>query len=148
MIHLKTFHPQLQKVKYSLLNLYLNFEYPFESGKVYDFILNNFKFQEKVSRGINIHIQLHKHSHSKNGQNFQKPYCKGDNDFYWINSRCKTFFLLLPESILVENGNIKTETQEGKKSFCYTLNTIKEKFGKYIFYYDNIDKELLFSLIQ
>lgn len=34
---------------------------------------------------------------------------------------CKRLFLLFPEGVLIEDGYIGTELQDGKKAICYNL---------------------------
>jgi hypothetical protein len=108
------------------------FQYPERTGLKNDFILNYKKVQEKVSQynhkyntyGIQVHMG-------------KKPYEKGQNDFYWFHFPDEKGFIVLPEQILINNGHIKTETQEGKRNFY--LNIHNQIYEEYIFDYNNLE---------
>jgi hypothetical protein len=121
-------------------------------GLVYDFKIGDKKIQEKVG-GIeyrnknNYHFTLVKNG-KINNQRKLIQYEKGDNDFYWLNCDNKKHFYLVPEEILIENDFIGNKTQ--KKVF--RVNPLNNKkyvwLNPYLFDYDNINKDLLLSILK
>lgn len=107
-------------------------------GLVYDFKIGDKKIQEKVcslkNKNNNEFVTLHKGV----GIGKKQPYQKGDNDFYWINSRNKQLFYLLPESEMIEQGFIGTDEQDGKISLF--LRKHKNWIDKFKFEYDTINE--------
>ena len=123
---------------------FLQFEYPNYQGVVFDFIVNNYKIQEKVStthKGKNsILFSLHKN----NGKNSERKrqltsYKKGDNDFYWFNLPDKKHFYVVPESVLIAQKYVDTP-----KRATFSLNPKNESWASpYLFDYDKVDIEKL-----
>ena len=123
------------------------FEYKCDEleGTEYDFFLNGLKIQEKVCQ--------------KNNQgtcvfflrrNQKRCYTLGDNDFYWLNSSDKDYFLVIPESILLQKGFLNYtqngEYVEGKRktmkvTFRDKLNKQIEWLQQYLFNYNTINEE-------
>lgn len=123
------------------------FEYKCDEleGTEYDFFLNGLKIQEKVcqknSKGACIFFLQ---------RNQKRCYALGDNDFYWLNSSDKDYFLVIPESILLQQGFINYtqngEQIEGKRkamkvTFRDKLNKQIEWLQPYLFNYNTINEE-------
>jgi hypothetical protein len=76
----------------------LCYEYPRIDGSKYDVIINGYKVQDKCVQ-------------SRQGKSYEYvnigSYCIGDNDFYWINSKNGSFYII-PENILVDERRIRT----------------------------------------
>jgi len=78
-------------------------------------------------------------------------YKKGDNSLYWIHFPCKNHFLLFPETFLINEGIIRTETQKGMNEISVDIRKIhnkENKYNKYLFYYNSVDKEKLLTLLN
>ena len=83
----------------------LDFNYDNIEGTVYDFKIENYKIQEKVTKIDNENrccFQLCKN----NGSSNKIQYDIGDNDFYWLNCDNKETFFVIPEKKLIEQGFI------------------------------------------
>jgi len=72
-----------------------------------------------------------------------KSYEEGDNDLYWLHCKNRKFYVI-PEKELIDNGYI------GNKLNLYVspTNENTEWCNKYLFDYDNIDKERLLQIIN
>ena len=127
---------------------FINFIYDEMEGTVYDFKVNNYKIQEKVSK-INDNrctFQLCKNNGLINGKRNQVQYDIGDNDIYWLNCENKKYFLVIPEQILIEKGFIgNKEENRNKQSLKITLQEhlhFKSKWlESYLFNYETINEE-------
>jgi hypothetical protein len=106
---------------------FYDFKYLKGSNLRCDFKLNNKKFQEKICNNRNGKNSLHATS--------DNPYKKGQNDFYWFHFPDEQRFLFLTEQILIDNGFIKTDKQEGKNNFYFNITDIRYK--NYVFNYDD-----------
>ncbi len=118
----------------------INFVCPDRTNLRYDFTVNGYKVQEKVG-GISSSNLCR-----TSGNNTKYPYKEGENDFYWIHMQCKRLFLLFPENVLITDGYIETENQNGRKAICYNIKNISEidhKWNKYLFDYENLEEERL-----
>jgi len=142
---------QEQEFKKNRINKinFLNFEKPYMNCLVYDFKINGKKVQEKVaSKEYVIHL------HKSNGVGKKQPYEQGDNDFYWINLQDKKYFYIIPESVLIENGYIKSTDTDGKTKLSlqpkpYFANGHKNQWvNQYMYNYENLDKESIISLFR
>jgi hypothetical protein len=123
------------------------FEYKCDEleGTEYDFFLNGLKIQEKVCQKNNkgacmFFLQ----------RNQKRCYALGDNDFYWLNSSDKDYFLVIPETILLQKGFLNYtqngEQVEGKRktmkvTFRDKLNKQIEWLQPYLFNYNTINEE-------
>lgn len=116
---------------------FITFERPHMNCMVYDFKVNGFTVQEKVSRDEN-RFSLHKSAGVKKKQ----PYDKHDNDFYWLNMKDKKTFYVVPEKVLIDNGYVSNGDQKGK----IELRSNKEWLKEYKFEYDNINKDKLLNM--
>ena len=117
---------------------------------VYDFRIDNYNIQEKVTKVNNNKccFQLCKNKGLVNGNQNQVQYDIGDNDYYWLNCDNKKTFFVIPENILIDRGLIGNN-----KHHCFkiTLNGRHYKnswLQPYAFDYENIDKEKLLLLFK
>lgn len=127
---------------------FIQFNYDEMEGTVYDFKVNDFKIQEKVSciNNNSCTFQLCKNNGKLNGKQNQIQYDIGDNDFYWLNCENKIYFFVIPEKILIEKGFIGNNLEnKNKKNLQITLkdnlhyNSIWLK--PYMFNYETINEE-------
>lgn len=131
----------------------LKFIYPDYEGCVYDFIIFEKKFQEKIAhaRKSGYSCQFFKHNGKKDGISKYQNYIKGDNDFYWINIPDKNYFYVIPEFEMLKHDLISEFKREGSKSF--RLHPKKQDYlrswtNEYLFEYNNVDLEKLKELIE
>lgn len=133
---------------------FLNFVYPDIDNVVYDFSINIYKVQEKISRKHNdssYSVQLVKSNPLKKPK--FKPYDIGDNDYYWIHLPDTDMFYVIPEDILVANGNIQTLVQNGSNVLYFYPKISTEMLKKqniktywannYLYTYSNLQKDKL-----
>lgn len=128
---------------------FINFVKPLIDCQVYDFLIDNMKFQEKVCgirKDTNQYIcQLVKKYDSNNNKLKHINYELGDNDFYWINIPDKNTFYIFPEKILYDMNKINT----GK---IINLNIPQDNINhwtyKYKFYYDKPNKNEILKIIN
>jgi hypothetical protein len=125
---------------------FLKFIEPEYENMCYDFIINNYKIQEKVSfirkdRGY-LCIDIHKRNgKKKNGKKHQILYQKGDNDFYWFNIEDSNIFYIIPENIMIQHNLVSKET-EIINSKIINFNKPQYKWlSDYKYDYSNINKE-------
>jgi hypothetical protein len=117
-------------------------------GLVYDFKIGDKKVQEKVGSIVHnnansFSFNLIKYECRVEGKCVNQSYQEGDNELYWLNCKNGKFYVI-PEKELIDNGYI------GKKHKLYVsaTNTNTEWCNKYLFDYDNVDKERLLKLIN
>lgn len=121
-------------------------------GLVYDFKIGNKKVQEKVGsyckeNNPNMFIfSLAKYDCRINGKCKNKCYEEGDNDLYWLHCKNRKFYVI-PESLLIEKGFIGKNCKK-QKIYVSPTNTNTAWCNKYLFDYDNIDKERLIKIIN
>ena len=88
---------------------------------------------------------LRKNKGKNNGKQNKIQYSNGDNDFYWLNSERKDFFLVIPEKALIEHGYIGNENKE-KHILKITFNDILHHkinwLQPYLFNYKSINEEI------
>jgi hypothetical protein len=131
---------------------FLDFEYPGLEGTVYDFKINDMKIQEKVG-GIgqkNNHIfHLCKNNgRDSNGKRLQSCYAQHDSDYYWLNLPDKNIFFVIPEDELIDR-NLIGKTNKAKSIFSIAMaNISKQWYHKYMFTYNDIDKEKLCRVLK
>jgi hypothetical protein len=118
-------------------------------GLVYDFFINDKKFQEKVGSIYKnkYMFSLYKNNGKKDGKRAFKCYNKNDNDFYWLNCPDKKYFYVFPQDILIKKQYIDSENKKKMHLSCDPQND-KCWRKDYLFDYDNIDKERLLNLIN
>jgi hypothetical protein len=121
-------------------------------GLVYDFKIGNKKVQEKVGsyckeNNPNMFIfSLAKYDCRINGKCKNKCYEEGDNDLYWLHCKNRKFYVI-PESLLIEKGFVGKNCVK-QKLYVSPTNTNIAWCNKYLFDYDNIDKERLIKIIN
>ena len=120
-------------------------------GLVYDFKIGSKKIQEKVGsicrNNINSYMfNLNKYSCRINGKCTHKCYEEGDNDFYWLNCKNGKFYVI-PEEELLINGYIGKDCKK-EKLYVSPTNPYTEWCNKYLFSYDNVDKERLLNILK
>jgi hypothetical protein len=135
---------------------FFRFEKPPLDGCVYDFILNGFKHQEKVSTFVAKKdyyiVNLGKHGKIKTYRN--QYYQVGDNDFYWFWIKDSTLFYVVPELILLNQHCIaaKNESKGGYKMMClYPHRQVKSKYNflnDFKFDLDNLNQEKIKKLLK
>lgn len=119
-------------------------------GLVYDFMIGSKKVQEKVGSIIHNNLNSFSFNLSKydcriNGKCKNKSYEKGDNDLYWLNCKNGKFYVI-PEEELIQNGYIGKDCKK-EKLYVSLTNQNTEWCDKYLFDYNNIDKERLLTII-
>jgi hypothetical protein len=140
---------EFKKFRQERIN-FIQFNYDEMEGTVYDFKVNDFKIQEKVSKLYdekNKYIfYLCKNNGILDGKRNPIQYDIGDNDFYWLNSENKIYFFVIPEKILIEKGFIGNKLENKNKQFLkfvvkddlhYKSNWLKP----YMFNYETINEE-------
>ena len=125
---------------------FLNFDEKSSSSFCYDFIVNNFKVQEKAGfeylrkDQIDPKLKILFGVHKNNGSNGKKrPYKKGEADFYWLHHPNEKYFYVVPEAeFLVECGDKK----------MMDLESIRLIWEKFMFNYKELNKEKLISIFE
>ena len=118
-------------------------------GLVYDFKIGDKKVQEKVGtickNNINSYMfNLIKYKCRVKGKCVNQSYEEGDNDLYWLHCKNRKFYVI-PEKELIEHLYIGKICKEHLYVSPTNLNT--EWSNKYLFDYDNVDKEHLLKII-
>ena len=105
---------------------------------VYDFIVNGYKVQEKVSSKMKNGNGTHFHLDKSNGKKNFTSYKTGDNDFYWLNVNNKQHFYIIPEDILISKKFINTD--KTSSIFLTPNSKINNNIwaNEYLFDYTNI----------
>ena len=119
-------------------------------GLVYDFKINNKKFQEKsnnVYKNKSYSFILRKSNGSISSKKQYKPYEIGDNDFYWLNCIGSNIFFIIPEEILVNKNIIGTNKIKTLYITPHKIHKNYEWINEYMFNYENIEKEKLLNII-
>jgi hypothetical protein len=126
---------------------FLSFEYPKISCMVYDFKINGYKIQEKITFKKNIYdfAILHKNGGTKSGNQSKIPYDKGDSDFYWFNFQDKNTFYIIPEDALICQNLINVENNSAVRNINFSTYRWTDE---YRYTYDNLDKNKLINLFQ
>ncbi len=131
---------------------FINFNYPDENQIVYDFKINNFKIQEKVSTKLktknNFVVMLHKNGGTTNKVRNLIGYAKGDNDFYWINLPYFDYFFVIPEKNLIDKDIIARPNNK-KGSITIPQNITESHWlFEHRFSYLEPDKDKLLKLFN
>ena len=127
---------------------YIDFIYPDIQCQNFDFIINNFKVQEKVLVYDQKNLGLTANLSKTIGKNINKgPYEKNDNDFYWFHYQNTLKFYIIPQQVLIDDGYVKSDKFKGKtKMLLYPNFTLEEaqklkyntcEYNRYLFSYDN-----------
>lgn len=117
-------------------------------GQVYDFKIGEQKVQEKVgsithNNPNSFSFTLSKYDCRVEGKCVKQSYQEGDNDLYWLHCKNRKFYVI-PEKELIEHGYIGSK----QKLYLSPTNKNTEWCNKYLFDYDNIDKERLLQIIN
>jgi hypothetical protein len=116
-----------------------------------DFMLNDFKVQEKIAKKTVLQYNCNLH---KSYMNKKSPYEENDNDFYWIHLDDWETFYVIPQSVLIEYGYIKNNLQDGKSHIGiypkkYNNDNIKNIWiEEYMFEYQNLNITKLKSMFN
>ena len=129
---------------------FIKFKNNIMEGLVYDFMIGNKKVQEKVGSIIHDNVNSFSFNLSKNiGRINCKcthgPYEEGDNDLYWLHCKNGKFYVI-PEDALFVNGYIGKDCKK-EKLYVSPTNQNTEWCDKYLFDYNNVDKERLLKLV-
>jgi hypothetical protein len=149
---------------------YLTFIEPEINNITYDFIINNYKIQEKVAikqtkESTHVSFECYIASFRKhNGRDKETPttsnrglsrkaiytcYERGDNDFYWINLEDSSIFFIIPEWRMIEKKLVNIKTKNESSLYIPQDITKKEHWlNKYIYNYNDDNKEKLLELFK
>ena len=119
-------------------------------GLVYDFKIGVIKIQEKVGSFLHnnpnsFSFNLIKHGCKIDGKRKNQNYQKGDSDLYWLNCKNGKFYVI-PEEELICHGFIGKNCKQ--KIYVSPTNKNTEWCNKYLFDYDNVDKDRLLEIIN
>jgi hypothetical protein len=119
-------------------------------GQVYDFKIGEKKIQEKVgsithNNPNSFLFNLIKYKCRIHGKCVNQSYEEGDNDLYWLHCKNGKFYVI-PEKELIIHGYIGKECKE--HLYISPTNENTKWCNKYLFEYDNIDKERLLQIIN
>ena len=129
---------------------FLDFKMPAVDGSHHDFLINQFRVQEKVATKMKKKRDIYQVTINRT---HCKPYLTGMNDFYWIHIPDIGFYVF-PEFVFVEHGIVedKPTNVKKRKSLTFNVNCGPEKwYSQYLFLYDLLDTILLqrfFNLTQ
>ena len=141
-------------LKINKLN-FLNLKRPDVEHLAYDFIIDNYKIQDKCAYiRKDSKNEVIKCVAKKNiGKGKRAPYEEGDFDYIWINLPDKykeTYFYLIPSTKLIDLEIMKTKKQKGKLSFSlypegiehmkYKSRIKTECLNDYLFEYSKINE--------
>jgi hypothetical protein len=126
---------------------FLDYVYTGMEGTVYDFTIGRYKVQEKVGR-MNKNKYTYIFCMSKNNgvKDKKRLFCSyksGDNDFYWLQSEDKTFFVVIPEHVLLDKGYINSDKKKIISISFTDTGTIKNLkwLTDYLFYYETLEQD-------
>ena len=133
--------------KYREEKIKLNFIYNEKQGLVFDFIVNNYKVQEKIgkinnTKNISCSFKLKKNNGKNNGQRKYTSYKKGDADFYWLNVPNKKDFYIIPENELIERKYINAKIKDLR------INQKSKWVEEYLFDYTNPDIDKIKNMFK
>jgi hypothetical protein len=119
-------------------------------GLVYDFKIGEKKVQEKVGSIVHnnpnsFSFNLTKYKCRIDGKCKHQNYEEGDNDLYWLNCKNGKFYVI-PEKELICHGYIGNNCKQTLYVSPTNINT--EWCNKYLFEYDNVDKERLLKIVN
>ncbi len=118
---------------------FLNFEYDEKGYLVYDFIVNGYKVQEKVSeakkdKSIKDSGQIYclAKRQTINEKSKFVAYEVNDNDFYYFHVYETSLFYIIPENKLIEHGYISNKKKLNTKIILYPLRNKEDLVNKNI----------------
>jgi hypothetical protein len=120
-------------------NVNLAFQYPTYEGLVYDFKVENLKFQERLAH---THRNGYCCQFAKNKGRKSQNYIKGDNDFYWIHIPDRNYFYVIPEYEFLKHNIVSYTKCDGSKSLMLYPNANEHKHSwtnKYLFEYKKVN---------
>jgi hypothetical protein len=140
---------QYRKIREEKIN-FIEFKNNTIEGLVYDFKIGEKKVQEKVGSVIHDNensymFNLVKYKCRINGKCKNQCYEEGDNDLYWLNCKNGKFYII-PEDELISHGYTG---KDGKQQlYVSPTNKNTEWCNKYLFNYENIEKNKLLEIIN
>lgn len=119
-------------------------------GLVYDFKIGEKKVQEKVGSIVHnnpnsFSFNLIKYKCRIDGKSKKQNYQEEDNDLYWLNCKNGKFYVI-PEKELIDREYIGKDCK--KILYVSPTNQNTEWCNKYLFEYDNVDKERLMKIVN
>ena len=140
---------QYRKIRESTIN-FIEFKNNDVEGLVYDFKIGEKKVQEKVGSIVHnnpnsFSFNLIKYKCRIDGKCVNQSYEEGDNNLYWLHCKNGKFYLI-PEEELICHGYIGKDCK--KIIFVSPTNKNTEWCNKYLFDYDNVDKERLLKIVN
>jgi hypothetical protein len=140
---------EYRKLRESTIN-FIEFTNNEIEGLVYDFKIGEKKVQEKVGSIVHnnpnsFSFNLIKYECRINGKCKNQNYEEGDNDLYWLNCKNGNFYVI-PEKELIDHGYIGSNCKQ--KIYVSPTNMNTEWCNKYLFEYDNVDKERLLKIVN
>jgi len=144
---------EYRKLRESKIN-FIEFNDNHIEGLVYDFTIGEKKVQEKVQEKVgsithknpnSFSFNLSKYECRVDGKCVNQSYQEGDNDLYWLNCKNGKFYVI-PEEELICHGYIGNNCKNNLYVSPTNMNT--EWCNKYLFEYDNVDKERLLKIVN
>ncbi len=127
----------------------IKFEYPDIEQCYYDFMINNYRIQEKVCGKINDRNAYNVSLYRRINKNTFKAYKKGMNNFYWFHINETDIFYIIPEKILIENNKIEDDIIiKNKPIFNIYINKNNMWYSKYKYTYTDLDINLIYNLFK
>jgi hypothetical protein len=130
------------------------FNYPQIESRVYDFICNEKKCQEKVAGIHHIKnyyiIHLYKNNGTIGKKRMYQQYVKGDNDIYWFHIPDSDVFYVIPENELFIRGYISDIKGQPKKTMILrpNCNSYKNAWAnEYVFSYNSLNIDRLRAIL-
>jgi hypothetical protein len=113
-------------------------------------MIGNQKVQEKVGSIVHDNpnsfaFTLSKYDCRVDGKCKRKCYEEGDNDLYWLNCKNGKFYVI-PEDALIVSGHVGKDCII-EHLYVSPTNQNTEWCNKYLFDYNNVDKERLLAII-
>jgi hypothetical protein len=124
---------------------FLKFEKNNVDGLPYDFKINGLRIQERVTQLSRTESDKYEASLKRNNKTY---YESGLCDFFWYHIPDKKHFYVIPEKELTERDYLKTDVHDGKRRmYLYPMKKYEIYWeNKYLFRYDNLDRNKLESL--
>lgn len=127
----------------------IKFEYPDIEQCYYDFMINNYRIQEKVCGKINDRNAYNVSLYRRINKNTFKAYKKGMNNFYWFHIDETDIFYIIPEKILIENNKIEDDIIiKNKPIFNIYINKNNMWYSKYKYTYTDLDINMIYNLFK
>lgn len=128
---------------------FLKYEYPEVEGLIYDFTVNDKKFQEKVGGYRKVKNVYTAFLAVSNGVKTHRSYRLGENDFYWVWLDNTSMFGLFPEKVLFEKKLISEANVTIEKKIIYmNFRNENDWFHEHLFDCNKFDKEHFMKLLK